>query len=88
MNHVLELRYRRLAGGFAVRAQATRAYGVPPRADGLHLGVLIVAGLTFAELPVLPQVNHPAWAALGIAPAARRPSTCFPTWSAWARTCR
>ncbi|MEO3874376.1 hypothetical protein ABGB18_36755 [Nonomuraea sp. B12E4] len=55
-----------LAGGFTARVRATRAYGVPPWADGLHLGVLIVAVLTFARLPVLPYFIYPVWTALGI----------------------
>ncbi|NJP92573.1 hypothetical protein HCN51_24475 [Nonomuraea sp. FMUSA5-5] len=106
MNHVLELRYRRLlraypqnhrashgeeligtlmeaarpgkrrpslretlrllAGGFTVRVRAARAHGVPPWTDGLHLGALIVAVLTFARLPVLPYLIYPVWTALGI----------------------
>ncbi|MGI5491299.1 hypothetical protein [Microtetraspora malaysiensis] len=106
MNHVLELRYRRLlraypkgyraehgeeligtlmeaarpgdrrpslretlhllAGGFTVRVRATRASGVPPWTDGLHLGALIVAVVTFAQLPVLPYVIFPVWTALGV----------------------
>ncbi|MFC4008610.1 hypothetical protein ACFOY2_15370 [Nonomuraea purpurea] len=106
MNHVLELRYRRLlraypkdyrtehgeeligtlmeasrpgahrpsvretlhllAGGFTARVRATRASGVPPWTDGLHLGALIVTVLTFAQLPVLPYFIYPVWTALGI----------------------
>ncbi|WP_043626707.1 hypothetical protein [Nonomuraea candida] len=55
-----------LAGGFTVRVRATRASGVPPWADGLHLGALIVAGVTFAQIPVLPYLNYKVWTALGI----------------------
>ncbi|MGW6499987.1 hypothetical protein [Nonomuraea angiospora] len=55
-----------LAGGFTVRVRAARASGVPPWTDGLHLGALIVAVVTFAQLPVLPYLIYPAWAALGI----------------------
>ncbi|MDX3099766.1 hypothetical protein [Nonomuraea angiospora] len=55
-----------LAGGFTVRVRATRTSGVPAWTDGLHLGALIVAVVTFAQLPVLPYINYPAWAALGI----------------------
>ncbi|MFC5827693.1 hypothetical protein [Nonomuraea insulae] len=55
-----------LAGGFTVRVRATRASGVPSWADGLHLGVLSVAVVTFAQFPVLPYVIYPEWTALGI----------------------
>jgi hypothetical protein len=55
-----------LVGGFTVRVRATRASGVPPWTEGLHLGLLIVAVVTFAKLPVLPYVNYPEWMALGI----------------------
>jgi hypothetical protein len=55
-----------LAGGFTARVRATRAHGVPPWTDGLHLGVLVVALATFALFPVLPYVNYPEWTALGI----------------------
>ncbi|YCK37352.1 hypothetical protein ACNF49_25860 [Actinomadura sp. ATCC 39365] len=55
-----------LAGGFTVRVRATRAAGVPGWADGLHLGALVVAVLTFAQFPVLPYFNHKVWTALGV----------------------
>ncbi|MEV0202078.1 hypothetical protein [Nonomuraea sp. NPDC050691] len=55
-----------LAGAFTVRVRATRAAGVPPWTDGLHLGALIVAMLTFAQLPVLPYFDYKVWTALGI----------------------
>ncbi|MGW4792200.1 hypothetical protein ACWEPC_07270 [Nonomuraea sp. NPDC004297] len=55
-----------LVGGFTVRVRATRASGVPPWTDGLHLGALIVAVVTFAQLPVLPYLNYKMWTALGI----------------------
>ncbi|MEV4395685.1 hypothetical protein [Nonomuraea sp. NPDC049607] len=106
MNHVLELRYRRLlraypkeyraehgeeligtlleaappgarrpslretlhllAGGFTARVLAARASGVPSWRDGLHLGALVVALVTFAQLPVLPYFIFKTWTALGI----------------------
>ncbi|MEW9555025.1 hypothetical protein [Nonomuraea sp. NPDC050783] len=55
-----------LAGGFTARVRAARAPGVPPWADGLHLGAVVVAVATFAQFPVLPYVNYPAWTVLGI----------------------
>ncbi|QYC45516.1 hypothetical protein Nocox_39865 [Nonomuraea coxensis DSM 45129] len=55
-----------LAGGFTARVRATRASGVPPWADGLHLGALVVTAVTFAQLPVLPYVTYKMWTALGI----------------------
>ncbi|MEV4799387.1 hypothetical protein AB0K18_05170 [Nonomuraea sp. NPDC049421] len=55
-----------LAGAFAVRVRAARAAGVPPWADGLHLGALVVALLTFARFPVLPYFTYEVWTVLGV----------------------
>ncbi|MFF0865989.1 hypothetical protein ACFYUV_29845 [Nonomuraea sp. NPDC003560] len=77
MSHVLEKRYRRLlrayretlsllAGGFTVRARASRAAGVPGWADGLHLGALAVAVVTVAQLPVLPHLVFKVWTGVGV----------------------
>ncbi|GII59023.1 hypothetical protein Pth03_74120 [Planotetraspora thailandica] len=56
-----------VTGGFAARARNTRATGVPWWADGLHLGVLVVATTTFAtEVSILRMgthiyLNRPIW---------------------------